>query len=313
MSRVLFLAGFAVVLAGSAGCTGTWDTLTSRRFRDHPWTTTKRRWSPEDPAAVLLADPPRDGDERAAAMHRLQEPLRNKGTPEVQTAILDILERAATADPSPVLRMEAIGALGRFEDPRATGILMAAYQSAHGRKPSDPPPRPEPLSGVVPAAYMSAGRSPTHGLTEVRPLRGPTGFQPDWVSAIRCRAAEALGRTNRPEAAKFLAAVAGGAGKDMAAEGSDDRDVRLAAVRGLGRCRQPEAVAALAAVLTAEAGKADVAMIGRTHEGLVRLTGKKLPPDPQQWNEVVQAGVTIVPEPGWWENTVQHAMFWHKQ
>ena len=52
---------------------------------------------------------------------------------------------------------------------------------------------------------------------------------------------------------------------------------------------------ALAQVLSSERDKADTAIIGRTHEGLVRLTGKRLPPDPQQWNEVVQAGVVLAP------------------
>ena len=48
--------------------------------------------------------------------------------------IVDYLARTAESDPSPVLRMEAINALGRFEDPRVPGILIAAYRHAHGRK-----------------------------------------------------------------------------------------------------------------------------------------------------------------------------------
>ena len=70
------------------GCAGTWDTLTSHRFREHPFDTTKKMWSPEDPVAILRADPPRAGDERAAAMRRLQEPIRNKGSQEDQDVIL---------------------------------------------------------------------------------------------------------------------------------------------------------------------------------------------------------------------------------
>jgi hypothetical protein len=309
--RFSFIAVFAAASLVQTGCTGTWDTLTSRRFREHPIETTKRMIVPENPVAVLLADPPRTGDERGAAMRRLKEPARNGGSPEAQAAVVAVLERAATADPSPVLRMEAIAALGRFEDPSAANILIAAYQNAHGRRPGDAAPTLG-TTGVV-AAGVSAGRSPTAGLMErFATATGPTGFQPEWVTSIRCRAAESLGKTNRPEAAKFLAVVAGAAGGDVAIEGGEERDVRLAALRGLGHCRQPESVVALTQVLTAEAAKKDTAIIGRTHEGLVHLTGKKLPADPAAWNGVVQAGVVIVPEPAWWENVIEQAGGWMK-
>ncbi len=245
-------------------------------------------------------------------MRRLKEPIRNKGTQEDQEAILDILAMAAISEPSPVLRMEAIGALGRFEDPRVSGILMNAYRTAHGRKESEPLPRPQPADPGVIQTGASAGRLPTRGNLERFPITGPTGFQPEWVTAIRCRIADSLGHTNRPEAAKFLAVVAGAAGSDTAIEGNDDREVRLAAVRGLGRCRQPESVIALAQVLNAEIDKQDTAVIDRTHQGLVRLTGKRLPPDPRQWNEVVQAGVVIAPEPSWWDNAIDQAVQWVK-
>jgi hypothetical protein len=56
----------------------------------------------------------------------------------------------------------------------------------------------------------------------------------------------------------------------------------------------------------------DTAIVGRTNEGLVRLTGKKLPPDAQQWNQVVQAGIVIAPEPPWWESTIQQVAAWTK-
>jgi HEAT repeat protein len=270
-------------------------------------------FSPEDPLDVLLSYPPRDPDERASAMHRLKEPIRNGGTQEDQDSVLAVLEKAATADASPVLRLEAITALGGFEDERAHKILMVAYQNAHGRKDTDPAPVRQAEPGVITAGSRGVQPGARAALQRWDTRTGPTGFPADWVTAIRCRAVESLGRTNRPEAAKFLAAIAGGAGKDVAMEGSEDRDVRLAAVRGLGKCRQPEAVAALAEVLKAEAETKDTAMIGRTHQGLVHLTGKKLPADPQVWNEVVQAGVTIAPEPTWLDKAVETAMFWEKK
>lgn len=310
MVRPLLLAWLSVAAVAQLGCAGTWDTLTSKRLREHPGPTLKHMIAPEDPVAVLLADPPRDPDERAAAMRRLKEPVHNGGTQETQDAIVAVLEKAATADPSPVLRLEAVGALSRFEDVRAMNALMTAYRNAHGRTPDEPDPLKAP--DVVPAGARTEapGRKAATDQFDLR--RGPTGYPPEWVSAIRCRAAEGLGKTNRPEAARFLATIAGGAGTDVAKEGSEDRDVRLAAVRGLGKCRQPEAVAALTDVLAAEAQKKDTAMIGRTHQGLVHLTGKKLPADPTTWKEVVQAGVTIAPEPTWFDTAIETAMFWEK-
>lgn len=271
--------------------------------------------TPEDPIAVLLEDPLRDGDERAAAMRRIKEPIRNGGTQEDQDAVLAVLEKAAVTDASPVMRMEAIGALSRFEDMRAMSVLMSAYQNAHGRKPGDPiPPKPNDL-GVIQAGLHGGGNPATRrgGPVETFDMKqGPTGYPPEWVSAIRCRVADSLGKTNRPEAAKFLATIAGVAGADVAIDGNEDRDVRLAAVRGLGKCRQPEAVVALAEVLQAESTKKDTAMIGRSHQGLVHLTGKKLPADPATWKEVVQAGVVIAPEPTWFDVAIETAMFWEK-
>ena len=309
MFRVLLFIAVAVATVCQAGCAGTWDTLTSRRFRDQPFTTMQHMVAPEDPVLVLRANPPRDGDEIAAAMRRLKEPLNNNGTREDQDAMIDLLARTAESDPSPVLRMEAIGALGRFRDTRVPGILMGAYRSAHGRKGAEL--APEVRDHGVAQAGLSAGRRPTSGI-ERFPITGPTGYPDEWVTSIRCCALDALSHTNSPEAAQFLAAVAGGTTKDVAVEGGEDREVRLAAIRGLGKCRQPESVHALAQVLQAEAGKADTAIVGRTHEGLVRLTGKKLPPDPEKWNEVVQAGVVLAPQPTWWDETVENAVRWVK-
>jgi hypothetical protein len=303
--RVLPIA-LAVASLGLTGCAGTWDTLTSRKFRQDPWHSTDRMINPEDPVQVLLSDPPRDGDERARAMRRLKEPLQDNRTQQEQDQIMDVLARAATADPSPVLRLAAIEALGRFDDLRAAGILQIAYQNAHGRPPGSTAPVLD--RGVIPAGGARIGRGTT---AERFPLSGPTGYPPDTVAAIRCRAAEALGRTNKPEAVRFLYSVAAGSKSDAAPEGADDPEVRQAAVRGLGRCRQPEAVYALAQVLAAESGK-DHVMVAWAHDGLMRLTGKRLPPDPQQWDAVVQAGVVIAPEPGPVESAVQHAIGWVK-
>jgi HEAT repeat protein len=289
-----------------------WDAVTSRQFRDAPFKTVGKVISPEDPLVVLRADPPRSGDERAKAMHRLKEPIRNKGTQQDQDQIVELLGRAATADPSPVLRFAAIEALGRFEDERAIAVLLTAYQKADGRPEAAPAPPKPAAAGVIPVGGLSAGRAPTRGGIEALSLTGPVGYAPDTVATLRCRCLESLGNTNKLEAARFLSAVAGSSGPDVVPEGSDAPEVRQAAVRGLGKCRQPEAVVALATVLSNESGK-DPALVRGAHQGLVHLTGKKLPPDPQKWGEVVQAGVTIAPEPTWVENAIQTATFWEKK
>jgi hypothetical protein len=312
--RVLLFTGLAVASLAGAGCTTMWDAVTSRKFREQPLKTVGEVVAPEDAVAVLLADPPRTGDERARAMRRLKEPLRDQGSQQDQDDVIDVLEKAATREASPVLRFAAIEALGRFEDPRAVAILVEAYRNADGRPEPGAPKKPAATqTGIVPIGGLSAGRAPTRsGAGEPFPLTGPTGFPADTVAALRCRCLESLGRTSKPEAARFLSAVAGASGPDIAPVGSEDREVRQAAVRGLGRCRQPEAVAALATVLKQEKGK-DPTLTYRAHTGLVRLTGKKLPPDPQAWGEVVQAGVTLAPEPTWVENAVQNAMFWENK
>jgi len=307
--RVLTIAGLAVATPLLTGCTGTWDTITSRNFRKDPFNTTYHMWHPEDPMVVLRADPPRDGDERAKAMLRLKEPLAIGLSQRDQDEVVDMLARTATKDASPVLRIAAIEALGRFEDARAPAILMTAYQKSHGRPEGVPDPvQPPP---AIQLTGGSAGRMPGRAASTI-PFTGPTGFAPDTVEAIQCRTLESLGRTSRAEVVSFLASVAVGPKGDSAPAGADDRDVRLAAVRGLGRCRQPEAVVALAQVLAAEKGK-DTAIIGRAHDGLVHLTGKHLPADPQKWDAVVQAGVAIAPEPNWVENAVQNTVSWVKQ
>jgi hypothetical protein len=291
-----------------AGCAGVWDAVTSKSFRDKPFKTLGKVVSPEDPMAVLRADPPRSGDERAKAMHRLKEPARNGYPQEDQDRIVEMLAKAAVEDTSPVLRYAAIEALGRFEDPRATAALMRAYQKADGLAEM---PVPKPPT-VVPIGGLSAGRAPTRPGFDPLKIKEPDGFAPDTVAALRCRCLESLGQTHKVEAARFLAAVAGASGPDVRPDGSDDVEIRQAAVRGLGSCRQPEAVVALATVLNAEAGK-DPTLARGAHQGLIKLTGLKLPPDPQRWNAVVQADIKLAPEPTWAQNVIQAAAFWEKK
>jgi hypothetical protein len=280
------IAVIALTAAG-AGCASTWETVSSRRFREKPFQT---MFGSEDPLTVLRESP--DGDARARAMRALKEPAED-GRPEAQDEVIQVLEEAATADPHPWVRMAAIDALGRFRDPRAVEILAVAYYQASGR--SEPAPVAQPV-------VTAGGRQPA-ALADRIGLQGPQGFAPDQAANIRGRALEALARTGHPRAVEFLARVASGqelpASEDPAA-----RDfVRQRAVAGLGQVRTPEAVHALAAVLADEHGK-DVTLTNLAHAGLVGLTGKNQPPDPRAWEAVIQAGFEVVPEQNFLQRTV---------
>lgn len=287
MTRFYVLTAVAVLIS-QAGCANTWDTVTSRRFRDKPFGV---MFGGDDPLTTLRNNP--DGDARARAMAKLTEPTADADKDEV----IQTLAQAATGDPSPWVRMAAIDALGRFKDPRATETLAAAYHSASGK--------PAKKASVAPVGVTTAGgRTMTEPslLADRLGLHGPQGFPAEQVAGIRGRVLDALGKSGKPEAVGFLARVA------TEPEAADDdpasRDyIRHAAVRNLGLIRQPEAAVALAKVLTSETGR-DVTAVQLAHQGLVELTGKNLPPDPQQWDAVIQAGVTVAPEP----NAIQRAV-----
>ncbi len=291
MTRVLPIAGWAAVCLGLTGCGQVWDTVSSRKFRDNPYTAVKAELSPADPIAVLRASP--DGGERAKAMRRLKEPVRDGRSQAEQDEVMEVLNQAATADPSPLVRMSAVEALGRFQDPRAPGVLVTAFRRADGRPEGSTSPAPaDPGVTQVGAAPKGMHRD----LFDKLSLTGPSGFAPETAAAIRCRALEALGKTGSPDGIAFLSQVAGGKRPDAGVDGTSDREVRLAAVRGLGYVRHPDAVAALARVMTAETGK-DTAVAGRAHDGLVKLTGRRMPADPVQWNDYLATGATVAPEP----------------
>lgn len=273
-----------------AGCAGTWDQVSSQKFRDAPF---KTLFNSDDPMTVLRTKV--EGNERADAMRRLKEPKLDGRSDQEQDEALQMLATAATSDPSPIVRTAAIDALGRFRDPRAVNILIAAYHNADGTS-SDPTKSGDSLQLV-------GGRrqNPTDPIAAL----GPVGFEPAFVTTIRSRTATALSQTNSPEAVAFLANVATGGTKVSENAESNDRDVRSAAVRGLGQMRNKEAVVALARVLKDETGR-DVVLAQNAHVGLKELTGKDLPADPDQWNQVIQTGVEVQQEP----NAVQRAINW---
>lgn len=272
--RVALLPLVAVI---SSGCATTWDTVTSRKFRQNPL---KAMFQTDDPLTVMRSNP--EGDERARAMQRLKEPIRHGGTSTEQDEAIRLLSDAATADPSPLIRVAAIDALARFEDTRTTAILAAAYQAGDGVPPGvEKPKRRRSLNPDDPAL-----------LAERFSLRGPVGFPDEVTSTIRSRAITALANTGRAEALPILSVAAQGGG-----ENPIDRDTQLAAVRGLARMRAPDSVRVLIDVMKSEKGK-DPALTTRARESLVSLTGKDYPPDPQMWETALNAGTaTIVPEP----------------
>jgi HEAT repeat protein len=275
----------ALTAAVPLGCANTWDTLGNRSWRkdflDNPLRATVR---PDDPLTILRTKPD-DGEARARAMRRLDEPITHGRDQAEQTEALDYLKTAATSDPSPVVRAAAIDALGRFEDPRVPEILAAAFHQAAG--PDAKPATDSRLPGMLSARGG---------------LYGPTGFSPDVATMLRVKAVDALAKTGRPEAVAFLAELAL---PKPDADPVETRDVRVAAVRGLAGIRRPEAVHALSRVLAAERGR-DAAVVSRAHAGLKDLTGHDLPADPEQWNAVVQAGFDVRPEP----TAIQRAVHW---
>jgi len=116
-------------------------------------------------------------------------------------------------------------------------------------------------------------------------------FPPDTATLLRCQAVSALGRTGNPAAVDLLVRVV----REPPAEGSEfekqqSLDVRIAAARALGQFNQPQSIQALASVLKTEK---DVALRDRAHESLQLTTGKKLPQDSAEWDDVVQAAATI--------------------
>jgi hypothetical protein len=280
----LFAAGSTALTAGLTGCAGTYDLITSQRFRERPFAT---MFSSDDPMWVL--ENVADGDERARAMRRLKEPKNNGGTAEQQEKAIDILGTCATSDRRPMLRLAAISALTRFEDPRAGQILVSAYTNA-----------PLEVPGTAKEPVTQAGGMNLRG--------GQSGFTPDTVVSIQCLVMDSLGKTKSAEGLRLLcevASVTGRPGKAATIEQAggnrgqmnpdtgltvDDRvDVRLAAIRSLGSYeKEPTAIKVLVEILQTEK---DVALRGRAHESLTKITGQDLPEDGAAWADWMTKGM----------------------
>lgn len=288
MARRILTLLLAAAAGPLVGCAGTWDKVSSRKFREDPFNTLFNR---EDPMTVLRNKV--DGNARADAMRRLKEPAKDGKPAEEQREALAILWTAATTDASPIVRTAAIDALGRFDDPEAVRLLIDAYRKADGVTAAADPTRTAD-GKIIPAAAI-----------DPMTLMAPTGFEPAFVATLRARTVDALARKSDPQAVAFLAKVATTVPDPEAGAGPADRDVRAAAVRGLGKMHSRESVVALNDVLRAEAGR-DVVLTQNAHAGLKELTGQDLPADPEQWSKVIQAGGGAEPKP----RTVIERMGW---
>jgi HEAT repeat protein len=276
-----WLGGAAAAVA-LTGCAGTYDLITSQRFKDRPFHTL---FVTEDPMEVL--EKVQEGDDRVRAMRNLKEPKESGGSQAQQDKVIAILQESATADMRPLVRLTAVQTLARFKDPRVGPILLAAYHQAGqtGAAPKD--------ADITTAAALSG-------------VKGAFSTFPfETIANIQCQSLQGLGDHRSPEALQLLAEAAStptekpkrAGGIETAGlfspetdfgTGMDRLDVRLAAIRALGSYdKDPTAIKTLVAVLKTDK---DVAVRGRAHEALVTITGQDLPPDGTAWQTWLDKG-----------------------
>jgi HEAT repeat protein len=250
-----------LALMNLCGCASFWDEVTSKDFKF------KDLYVKVDPMEVLRTST--DGDRRADALRRLQEPKLHGGTDKDQDEVIELLAKTATTDKQVLCRMAAIGTLGRFKDPRAPKALEMAYDQASG---------PDVTANIRPAAYTV----------------GAGNFLPENATVLRCQALIAMGETKEPATVDLLVRVLKQPPVDGTAEERQQNiDERIAAARALGNFSQYQATEALLQVLKTEK---DVALRDRAHQSLQSATGKRLPPDPQAWEEFLhQSGKDELP------------------
>lgn len=266
---------YAILLAAPlfGGCASTVDTMTGQRFKHSPFHT---MFHSEDPLDQIKNSP--EADVRAQAMLSIKEPKRSGGSEKEQFEVLQLLATSATSDKQPPCRLNAIEALGRFEDPRTSAILVTAYQTAGQEAPAEMPPTE---TGVV-----AAGRRTRSGFAPV------SSFTGDTIVTIQCRALESLGKKRTPEALALLCQVASTPAKREAKpteidaliannSGQDQFDLRLAAIRSLENFKGDSGAAhTLYRVMNTEH---DVALKNRAHQSLMKVTGQSYAPNAPEW------------------------------
>jgi len=273
----LLVAAACLVCPALSGCVNTVDTVTGQKFRGSPF---KSLWSSEDPMEVLRRES--NADARSKAMLKLEEPRKRGGSEQDQAEALKILSETATNDKQVICRLSAIEALGRFEDPQAAPILVAAFRQATGEAPVDP----APVAGVEQAGRRSRLHS-----------RTVTNFTPDNIVRLQCSAVESLAKKKTPESLNLLCEIANKpVPKEVRAAsletllqgdtGQEGNDLRLSAVRSLANFRgDAKAAQTLYRVMITE--KAEVALKSRAHMSLMEVTGRDYPPDSAEWLKIV--------------------------
>lgn len=100
---------------------------------------------------------------------------------------------------------------------------------------------------------------------------------------LRQQTLKALGETGQPQASQLLIRVAQASAEEKdSVDRQQTLDERLAAVRALANFPQPEVAHTLVKLLRTEK---DVAMRHRSYSALKTVTGKRLPPDPEAWEQ----------------------------
>ncbi len=262
-----------MVLPFFSGCADTMDAMTSEHFKQAPFTNMYHALFYKDDDPLDLLRKSQEGDVRAKAMLALQEPKRSGRPAADQDEVIQILQSSATTDNRAICRLGAVEALGRFEDPRATQILMQAYSAANQSE----------------AALSSVTQT---GLRSRVPVGAMSSFTPDMIITIQSRTLESLGKQHRPDALPLLFEVATMPAKKMPssspesllAEGSlgqDPFDLRLAALRALENYKGDQAVAQfLYTVVTTET---DVAIKDRAYMSLKTVSDKDWAPTAPEW------------------------------
>jgi HEAT repeat protein len=154
---------------------------------------------------VVLRDST-DGDQRAKALASLREPKQNGGSDADQDVVIKVLVVSATADKQPLCRLAAIGALGRFEDPRAAQGLMDAFYNANAFAPDTATVvRCEALTALGATGNPAGVELLTRVVRE--PQAEGTDTEKQQALDVRIAAARALAKYNQPPAVEALVRV----------------------------------------------------------------------------------------------------------
>jgi HEAT repeat protein len=143
----------------------------------------------------------------------------------------------------------------------------------------------QPLCRLAAVQALGRFKDPraVKGLTDA--FYNASAFSTETATVIRCQALRALGETGNPAAVELLARVV----REPPAEGTEGEkqqtlDVRIAAARALGKFSHYQATEALVRVMQNER---DIALRDRAYESLQAATGKKLPPDAKEWEQLL--------------------------